>query len=507
MFLINERFQMPVMVTLRLSSMMRDQLLLKTKISESHLMNSLLEQFDIDQYSVQQMLEDSVGAGDDGELFMEYIQSEGLVFDNGKLKSGGFSTQQGFGLRAIAGEASAFAHSGEMSQAALKRACEAVSAVHGGRSGKYCAAPARTNHNLYGEENPLGAPSFEEKVKILEEIDAYARAKDENVRQVSASIAGSWQVVEILRADGHLVRDVRPLVRLNVSVVMGKGKHQESGSYGMGGRQGFGKFLTQESWKFAVDRAMKQALVNLEAVPAPAGTFDVVLGPGWPGVMLHEAVGHGLEGDFNRKKTSAFAGLMGEQVAAKGVTIVDDGAIAERRGSLSVDDEGTPTENTVLIEDGILVGYMQDRQNARLMGMDPTGNGRRESYSHSPMPRMTNTYMLGGEIEPDEIVASVKNGIYAISFGGGQVDITSGKFVFDCTEAYKIEDGKIGAPLKGANLIGNGPEAMKRVSMVGNDMALDKGVGICGKAGQGVPVGVGQPTLRMDQMTIGGTGV
>jgi len=470
-------------------------------------MKPLLEHFDIDQTSLQQMVNDAIGRGDDGELFMEYRQNESLVFDNGKLKSGGFSTDLGFGLRAISGETSAYAHSGEMSQAALKRACDAVRSVHEGRAGKYSAAPGRTNRNLYSEENPLGNPAFEDKVKILEQIDSYARSKDERVRQVSASIGGNWQVVEILRADGHLVRDVRPLVRLNVSIVVGKGSQQETGSYGMGGRRGFGEFLAEDSWKSAVDAALKQALVNLEAIPAPAGTFDVVLGSGWPGVMLHEAVGHGLEGDFNRKKTSAFAGLMGEQVAAKGVTVVDDGTIDERRGSLSIDDEGTPSENTVLIEDGILVGYMQDRQNARLMGMKPTGNGRRESYSHSPMPRMTNTYMLGGDMQPEEIIASVKNGIYAVSFGGGQVDITSGKFVFDCTEAYEINNGKIGAPLKGANLIGNGPEAMKGVSMVANDMALDNGIGVCGKAGQGVPVGVGQPTLRMDQMTIGGTGV
>ncbi len=468
-------------------------------------MKSLLDQFDIDKSSVQNLVSEAAGRGDDGELFLEYRQSESLVFDNGKLKSGDYSTDQGFGLRAINGEACAYAHSGELSQAALKRAKDAVGAVHGGRSGEYSAAPARTNRNLYGEENPLASPGFEEKVKILEQIDAYARNADERVRQVSASIAGSWQVVEILRADGHMVRDVRPLVRLHVSVVVGKGERQESGSHGVGGRRGFGSFLAAESWKHAVDAALKQALTNLEAVPAPAGTFDVVLGSGWPGVMLHEAVGHGLEGDFNRKKTSAFAGLMGEQVAAKGVTIVDDGTMDERRGSLSVDDEGTPTENTVLIEDGILVGYMQDRQNARLMGMTPTGNGRRESYSCTPMPRMTNTYMLGGDKEPEEIIASVKDGIYAVSFGGGQVDITSGKFVFDCTEAYEIKNGVIGRPLKGANLIGNGPEAMKRVAMVGNDMALDTGIGMCGKAGQSVPVGVGQPTVRMDQMTVGGT--
>ena len=344
-------------------------------------------------------------------------------------------------------------------------------------------------------------------MKFLETIDAYARAKDPRVRQVTASISGNWQLVEILRADGHLVQDIRPLVRVNVNVVVGEGDRQESGSYGEGGRRGFSEFMAVDRWQFAVDEALRQALVNLGAKPAPAGTFDVVMGPGWPGVMLHEAVGHGLEGDFNRKKTSAFSGLMGEQVAAKGVTIVDDGTIDERRGSLSIDDEGTPTENTVLIEDGILVGYMQDRQNARLMGMEPTGNGRRESYAHLPMPRMTNTYMHSGNHDPQEIIESVNDGIYAVSFGGGQVDITSGKFVFNCTEAYEIKDGKIGQALRGANLIGNGPEAMKRITMIGNDMQLDKGIGMCGKAGQTVPVGVGQPSIRMNEMTIGGTGV
>ena len=306
-------------------------------------------------------------------------------------------------------------------------------------------------------------------------------------------------------ADGQVVRDMRPLVRMNVAVVVGDGDRQETGSYGMGGRKGFGEFLAEDSWHLAADEALRQALVNLAAVPAPAGTFDIVLSSGWPGVMLHEAVGHGLEGDFNRKKTSAFAGLMGQQVAAKGVTVVDDGTIAERRGSLTIDDEGTPTNRNVLIEDGKLVGYMQDRQNARLMGMSATGNGRRESYAHQPMPRMTNTYMTAGDRTPEEIIASVKNGIYAVSFGGGQVDITSGKFVFGCTEAYMIEDGKVTQPIKGAMLIGNGPDAMHRVTMVGNDMKLDTGIGMCGKAGQGVPVGVGQPHLRMNQMTVGGT--
>lgn len=468
---------------------------------------NLIEQFDTGRESIEKTLNDALTGCDDGELYLEYKQVEGLVFDNGRLKSGNYSTEQGFGLRAVKGEASAYAHSGEMSLAGLKRAADAVRAVNQGRGGEYAAAPQGTNKRLYGDENPIGAPVFEEKVKLLGEIDAYARAADPRVRQVTASIAGSWQLVEILRAGGELVRDIRPMVRINISVVVGDGDRQETGSYGMGGRKGFGEFLATESWQYGVDEALRQALVNLEAVPAPAGTFDVVLGPGWPGVMLHEAVGHGLEGDFNRKKTSAFAGLMGEQVAGKGVTVVDDGTIAERRGSLTIDDEGTPSENTVLIEDGKLVGFMQDRQNARLMNMRPTGNGRRQSYAHQPMPRMTNTYMLAGNHEPDEIIASVKDGIYAVSFGGGQVDITSGKFVFNCTEAYRIHDGKLAEAIKGANLIGNGPQAMKRVTMIGNDLQLDKGIGMCGKNGQGVPVGVGQPTLRMDQVTVGGTAV
>ncbi|MBL4892322.1 MAG: metalloprotease TldD [Rhizobiaceae bacterium] len=470
-------------------------------------MDSLLDKFDVDKARVESIVSDTLGNCEDGELYLEYSQSESLMFDNGRLKSGTFNTDQGFGLRAVVGETAAFAHSGDLSEAGLKRAADAVSAVQRGYGGSYAAAPKGTNRALYSDENPLGTPSFADKVKFLEAIDAYARAKDPKVRQVTASISGSWQLVEILRADGHLVRDVRPLVRVNVSVVVGDGDRQETGSYGEGGRRGFGEFMAEDRWQFAADEALRQALVNLGAKPAPAGTFDVVMGPGWPGVMLHEAVGHGLEGDFNRKKTSAFAGLMGEQVAAKGVTIVDDGTIDERRGSLSVDDEGTPTENTVLIEDGILVGYMQDRQNARLMGMEPTGNGRRESYADMPMPRMTNTYMHSGKHDPQEIMESVKNGIFAVSFGGGQVDITSGKFVFNCTEAYEIKDGKVGQAIRGANLIGNGPEAMKRITMIGNDLALDKGIGMCGKSGQSVPVGVGQPTIRMNEMTVGGTGV
>ena len=388
---------------------------------------------------------------------------------------------------------------------AIARAVEAVRAVKGGHSGTYAEAPGRTNRKLYTDDNPLDAPAFDAKVKLLELIDAYARGKDARVRQVTASVAATWQVVEILRADGEIYRDIRPLVRLNVSVVAGDGDRQESGSYGFGGREGFQQFIAPDAWQGAVDEAVRQALINLDAIPAPAGEMDVVLSSGWPGVMLHEAVGHGLEGDFNRKKTSAFAGLMGQQVASKGVTVVDDGTMQARRGSLSIDDEGTPTNRTVLIEDGILVGYMQDRQNARLMGMKPTGNGRRELHAHVPMPRMTNTYMLAGKHDPKEIIASVKNGLYAVSFGGGQVDITSGKYVFQCTEAYRIENGKIGAPVKGAMLIGNGPTDLHRVTMIGNDFALDPGIGTCGKNGQGVPVGVGQPTLRMDKITVGGT--
>jgi TldD protein len=467
---------------------------------------SLLDRAGLDRQDARRHLAHGLEGADDGELYLEYAQSEMLVFDNGRLKQATFNTDQGFGLRAVKDEAVGYAHSSDLSEAALARAADAVRAVKGGYCGRYGEPPARTNVRLYGDDNPLGAPAFEAKVRLLEAIDAYARAKDPRVRQVSISLGATWQVIEILRGDGESYRDVRPLVRVNVSVVAGDGDHQESGSYGYGGREGFQRFVETQAWQSAADDAVRQALINLEAVPAPAGEMDVVLGPGWPGVMLHEAVGHGLEGDFNRKKTSAFAGLMGQRVASKGVTVVDDGTIAQRRGSLSIDDEGTPTNRTVLIEDGILVGYMQDRQNARLMGMKPTGNGRRQSYAHVPMPRMTNTYMLAGDRDPAEIIASVKDGIYAVNFGGGQVDITSGKYVFQVTEAYKIADGKLAQPLKGAMLIGNGPTDLNRIGMIGNDLQLDAGIGSCGKNGQGVPVGVGQPTLRMERITVGGTG-
>ena len=467
---------------------------------------SLVDRAGLDRQRLAKIISRGLEGADDGELFLEYRQAEALAFDNGRLKQATYDTSQGFGLRAVKDEAVGYAHASDVSEGAIERAADAVHAVKGGYSGRYAPPPPRSNVKLYGGDSPLQSPSFEAKARLLQTIDAYARAKDPRVRQVTASIAASWQAIEILRADGEAYRDIRPIVRVNVSVVVGDGNRQETGSDGYGGREGYERFIAEGAWQGAVDNAVRQALINLEAVPAPAGEMDVVLGPGWPGVMLHEAVGHGLEGDFNRKKTSAFAGLMGQRVAAKGVTVIDDGTISLRRGSLSIDDEGTPSNRTLLIEDGILVGYMQDRQNARLMDMKPTGNGRRESFAHVPMPRMTNTYMLAGDHEPAEIIASVKNGVYATYFGGGQVDITSGKYVFQCTEAYLIENGKVGAPIKGAMLIGNGPTDLHRISMIGNDLALDKGIGTCGKNGQGVPVAVGQPTLRIDRITVGGTG-
>ncbi|WP_142848957.1 metalloprotease TldD [Telmatospirillum sp. J64-1] len=442
---------------------------------------------------------------DDGELFLEYRQSESVALDDGRIRSASFDTAQGFGLRAVAGEATGYAHSCELTPAALARAAETVRAVRGNHSGMAGEGPARTNRSLYTDANPLPLLPFEDKVRLLGEIDAYARSADPRVKQVMASISGSWQAVHIIRADGTQAADIRPLVRLNVSVVVGQGDRMETGGHGLGGRFTYERLVDPATWRAAVDEALRQALVNLDSIDAPAGEIPVVLGPGWPGVLLHEAVGHGLEGDFNRKKTSAFAGMMGQRVAAPGVTVVDEGNIEDRRGSLTIDDEGTPTQRTVLIEDGILTGYLFDRQNARLMGARPTGNGRRESFASPVLPRMTNTYMTAGDKDPEEILRSVKNGIYAVNFGGGQVDITSGKFVFSASEAYLIENGRIGAPVKGATLIGNGPDVMTRVSMIGNDLKLDDGIGTCGKDGQGVAVGVGQPTLLIDRLTVGGT--
>ncbi len=460
---------------------------------------------ELEQDRVASLVADSLHGAEDGELYLEYVQSESLLLEDGKIKSASFDTSQGFGLRSVVGEVSGYAHSGELSEAAIKRAADAVRAVHGGHGGTLAGGPPKTNMALYSDINPLETMSFDAKVALLGEIDAYARAKDPRVKQVSARLGAEWAAVQIVRPDGERTADIRPLVQIYVSVVVEQDGRMETGSQGCGGRLDFAGFVTPDRWQAQVDEALRQALINLEAVPAPAGEMPVVLGPGWPGILLHEAVGHGLEGDFNRKKTSAFAGLLGQRVAAPGVTVVDNGTLKDRRGSLTVDDEGTPTSETVLIEDGVLKGYMQDRMNARLMGVKSTGNGRRQSYAHCPMVRMTNTYMLGGDKDPGEILSSVDKGIYAVNFGGGQVDITNGKFVFSCTEAYRIENGKIGAPLKGATLIGNGADALTKVSMIGNDLKLDDGVGTCGKEGQGVPVGVGQPTLRLDGLTVGGT--
>jgi TldD protein len=438
-------------------------------------------------------------------LFLEYRESEQISLDDGRIRSAGFDTTLGFGLRAVAGEATGYAHAAELSEPALRRAATSVSAIASGHSGTAAEAPRQTNSRLYSDANPLGDAGFSVRTGVLAEIDAYARGKDPRVVQVMASLGGEWQAVQIMRGDGTRVADLRPLVRLNVSVVVERDGRRETGTYGTGGRYGYDALTGEAVWRAAVDEALRQALVNLDSRPAPAGEMEVVLGSGWPGILLHEAIGHGLEGDFNRKKTSAFAGLLGQRIAVPGVTVVDDGTLPDRRGSLTVDDEGTPTSRTVLIEDGILVNFLQDRLNARLMNMRPTGNGRRQSHAYAPMPRMTNTVMLGGAHTRDDMIRSVKRGLYAVNFGGGQVDITSGKFVFSASEAYLIEDGKVTAPVKGATLIGNGPDALTKVMMVGDDMALDPGVGTCGKSGQGVPVGVGQPTLKLSGLTVGGT--
>lgn len=451
------------------------------------------------------ILREATSGGDDGELFLERKRSEMLHFDDGRVKTASYDASEGFGLRAVCGEVTGYAHGTEVSESALKRAAETARLAVGAGGGTMAEAPRATNRRLYTDADPIAGADFPVKVETLREIDAFARDMDPRVVQVSATIAASLQEVEILRPEGGILRDARPMVRVNVSVIVEQNGRRESGTAGGGGRVGLDGLLDPADWQAKAREALRVAVVNLDAVPAPAGVMDIVLGPGWPGILLHEAIGHGLEGDFNRKGSSAFAGLMGQQVAAKGVTVLDDGTIPDRRGSLTVDDEGTPSGKNVLIEDGVLVGYMQDRQNARLMGVAPTGNGRRESYAHAPMPRMTNTYMLGGDATPDDIVAEMKDGIHAVGFGGGQVDITSGKFVFSCTEAYLVKDGKRGAPVKGATLIGDGPQALQRIRAIGNDMALDPGMGNCGKAGQWVPVGVGQPSVLIGGLTVGGS--
>ena len=458
----------------------------------------------LDEETALSVLRSATAGADDGEIFLERRRSEALFFDDGRLRTASYDAAEGFGLRAVRGETAGYAHSTEISESALKRAAETARLAVGDGGGTMAPAPKATNQRIYTDHDPFDDAVFSVKVEMLREIDDFLRTLDKRVVQVSASLAASMQEVEILRPEGMRLAEARPMARLNISVIVEENGRRESGSAG-GGGHGLAPLMGTDHWKVVAREALRIATGNLRSEPAPAGVMDVVLGSGWPGILLHEAVGHGLEGDFNRKKTSAFAGLMGEQIAARGVTVVDDGTIPDRRGSISFDDEGTPSARNVLIEDGVLVGYMQDRQNARLMGVSATGNGRRESYAHAPMPRMTNTIMEGGTTDPSDVLAEMKNGIYAVGFGGGQVDITNGKFVFSCTEAYRVKDGKVGAPVKGATLIGDGATALKHVRAIGNDMALDPGMGNCGKQGQWVPVGVGQPTILIGGLTVGGS--
>ncbi|MGF7148790.1 TldD protein [Sphingomonas zeicaulis] len=458
----------------------------------------------LDPDTALRLTAEALKSADDGELYLQYRAQESFGFDDGRLKTADYSTVNGFGLRGVSGETTAFAHANDVSADAIRRAAATIALLDPSTNG-LAAPPRRSNRHLYTEADPMALIPFAKKVELCQAIDAAARARDPRVAQVSVGLYGAWSVVEIVRPDGYVATDVRPLVRLNVGIVVEQNGRRETGSFGIGGRYLYDSLFEPATWNRAIDEAVRQALVNLDSVAAPAGEMTVLLGPGWPGVLLHEAVGHGLEGDFNRKGTSVFSGRIGERVAAPGVTVIDDGSIANRRGSLSIDDEGTPTQENILIEDGILKGYIQDRLNARLMGVAPTGNGRRESYAHAPMPRMTNTFMNGGNDDPAELLSRVKNGIFAKSFGGGQVDIVSGKFVFSCTEAYRIENGRLGAPIKGATLIGDGPTVLTKVTGIGNDMALDEGVGVCGKGGQSVPAGVGQPTLLIEGLTVGGT--
>lgn len=468
----------------------------------------LLTPFGLDESHLSKALaEITAHRVDDADLYFQYTRSEGWSLEEGIVKTGSFSIDQGVGVRAVSGEKTAFAYSDDISEASLLDAARTVRSISAaGRTGRVKTVPRKiaSSRSLYDGIDPIATLDSTAKVKLLEKVEKLARSRDPRVAQVMAGLASEYDVVLVARADGTLAADVRPLVRLSVTVIAEQNGRREIGSGGGGGRFGLAYFTDEQIAEY-VDHAVKAALTNLDARPAPAGEMTVVLGSGWPGILLHEAIGHGLEGDFNRKGSSAFSGRIGQRVAAKGVTVLDDGTIADRRGSLNVDDEGNASQRNVLIEDGILKGYIQDALNARLMKVKPTGNGRRESYAHVPMPRMTNTYMLGGDKDPQEIVASIKKGLYATNFGGGQVDITSGKFVFSASEAFWVENGKIQYPVKGATIVGNGPDALTRVTMIGNDMALDSGVGTCGKEGQSVPVGVGQPTLRIDGLTVGGT--
>ena len=468
-------------------------------------MSNFFQNSDIDVNKAEKIVSDTLNKCDDGELYLEDSKSESILLDDNKIKSSNYTTDLGYGFRAITGDVVAYSHSNEISNKSLKSSSENLKSSHKSNIGSYNSDIKKTNQKFYSDVDPIETKSLSSKIELLNKINEYARSKDSSVKQVTASFLGEKKDIEILRSGGELLKDTRPLVRINVSVMVEKKGRKETGVYGIGGRQSYDDYLVNDNWKKVCDEAFRIASTNLESKPSPAGEMQVVLGPGWPAILIHEAVGHGLEGDFNRKKTSAFHDLVGKKVASDGVTIIDDGTIENRRGSLNIDDEGTPTEKTVLIENGILKNFMQDRMNARLMNTKSTGNGRRESYKHIVMPRMRNTIMLGGNNTQEEMIKSVNKGIFAVSFGGGQVDITSGKFVFNCTEAYEIINGKIGYPIKGATLIGDGPSILKEVSMVGNDMMLDPGIGTCGKAGQGVPVGVAQPSILIDKMTVGGT--
>ena len=468
-------------------------------------MSTFFTDTDLTRQEADRLVSETLKDCDDGELFFESSKSESFVLDDNKIKNTSYDTALGYGLRAVTDDVTAYSHSNEISKKSLTEASKSLLSSLKNKNGKTSPSPQRSNSKMYSDINPIEAKPFNEKISILKNVDEYLRKKDSLIKQVSASISGEYQEIEIIKSDSQSFQDIRPLIRFNVTVMVEKNGRRETGSYGTGGRMNYDDYIANNDWKKVCDEAYRQAMINLESKEAPAGEMKVVLGPGWPGILLHEAIGHGLEGDFNRKKTSAFHNLMNQKVASEHVTIVDDGTISNRRGSITIDDEGTPSSNTVLIENGILKNYMQDRLNARLMKTNSTGNGRRESFERAPMPRMTNTFMLNGKHSQEDMIKSVDKGIFAVSFGGGQVDITNGKFVFSCTEAYEINNGKIGSPVKGATIIGNGPDILTKVSMVGNDMKLDPGIGTCGKNGQWVPVGVGQPSILVDEITVGGT--
>ena len=468
-------------------------------------MSNFFKKTDLSRNDAENIISDTLHKCDDGELYLEDSKSEQIILDDNKIKNSSYSSDLGYGFRAVTGEVVAYTHSNEISKNSLQKSSENLKSTLKSSKGVYNNNIPKSNIKYYENINPIEQKSLDQKIEILNEVNKYIRAKDNNVKQVTANFLGEQKSIEIIRSGGETLTDVRPLIRFNVSVIVEKNGRKESGVYGIGGRNSYDFYLKKDNWKTVCDEALRMASINLESKPAPAGEMKVVLGPGWPAILIHEAIGHGLEGDFNRKKTSAFHDLMGQKVASEGVTIVDDGTLDNRRGSLTIDDEGTPTEKTVLIENGILKNFMQDRLNARLMKSKSTGSGRRENYRHIILPRMRNTMMLNGKQSQEEMIRSVDKGIFAVSFGGGQVDITSGKFVFNCTEAYEIVNGKIGSPIKGATLIGDGPSILKEVLMVGNDMMLDPGIGTCGKSGQGVPVGVAQPSILINKMTVGGT--